>query len=138
MRRHHVFARVECHDMQVYSAKRCPGIRRCEKRCVRGGGVSIFVFLIKGARNFQFERIVKALEEKTHSTFMEVNFDKRSESAVADQETWVSEMSTAVSAAAHVCTGPHQALHIHGFALVPIRVLTVVSDGAAGNDVTSF
>ena len=41
---------------------------------------------------------------------LDVDFDKLAESTVVDQETWVSEMSTAVSAAAHIRNGSRQAL----------------------------
>ena len=41
---------------------------------------------------------------------LDIDFDKLAESTVVDQETWVSEMSTAVSAAAHVHNGSCQAL----------------------------
>ena len=33
------------------------------------------MILVKGARDFQLERIVKALEEKSHGTILEVNFE---------------------------------------------------------------
>ena len=42
---------------------------------------------------------------------LEVDFDGLAESAPVDQETWVSEMDTAVSAAAHVRAGSRQAIH---------------------------
>ena len=42
---------------------------------------------------------------------LKVDFDGLAESAPVDQETWVSEMETAVSAAAHVRVGSRQAIH---------------------------
>ena len=44
-------------------------------------------------------------------SLLSIDFDSLADSSPADQQTWVAEMESAVSAAAHVRNGSRQALH---------------------------